>query len=181
MATPDHWHCQACGADADLAPLTVELGLVRLAVHGEAGFRLGSDGIEPQLTELLESCLCGGRLAPGAGSAATTIARFDGGRLRATAELGWQRLEQAPALDELREVWRPRALTLIGRESELRKEDVLRLRLEDKLAALQAEVERATSAGDDEAAETAHARYIELGTTYVRRFVRPDEPAASAP
>ncbi|MDX6548019.1 MAG: hypothetical protein QOG33_1569 [Gaiellales bacterium] len=181
MATPDHWHCEACGADADLAPLSVELGLVRLAVDGAAGFRLGSAGIEPQLADLLEGCACGGRLVPGPGSADTTVARFDRGRLRATAERGWQRLEQAPALDELREVWRPRALTLIGRESELRKEDVLRLRLEDKLAALQAEVERATSAGDDEAAETAHARYIELGTTYVRRFVRPDEPAASSP
>ena len=55
---------------------------------------------------------------------------------------------------------------------------MLRIRLEDKLAALQTEVERATAAGDLDAAETAHARYIELGTTYVRRFVRPDEPAA---
>ena len=61
---------------------------------------------------------------------------------------------------------------------ELSKEDVLRLRLEDKLAALQAEVERAWADGDADAAEAAHARYIELGTTYVRRFVRPDEPAA---
>jgi hypothetical protein len=78
-------------------------------------------------------------------------------------------------------VWRPRALLLLGREDELEKADVLRLRLEDKLAALQAEVERATATGDDEGAETAHARYIELGTTYVRRFVRPDEPAASSP
>ena len=48
------------------------------------------------------------------------------------------------------------------------------LRLEDKLAALAAEVERATRAGDQEAAETAHARYIELGTTYARRFVAHD-------
>ena len=47
-----------------------------------------------------------------------------------------------------------------------------------KLAALQAEVERATAAGDSDAAEAAHARYIELGTTYVRRFVRSHEPAA---
>jgi hypothetical protein len=75
-------------------------------------------------------------------------------------------------------VWRPRALVLMGREQELAKEDVLRLRLEDKLAALQAEVERATAAGDSDAAEAAHARYIELGTTYVRRFVRSHEPAA---
>ena len=56
-------------------------------------------------------------------------------------------------------------------QHELDREQVLGLRLEDKLAALQAEVERATTAGDEEAAEAAHARYIELGTTYVRRFV----------
>jgi hypothetical protein len=42
-----------------------------------------------------------------------------------------------PALTELREVWRPRALVLMG-ASKPAKEDVLRLRLEDKLAALQA-------------------------------------------
>ena len=91
---------------------------------------------------------------------------------------GGPRCEATPALTELREVWRPRALVLMGREQELAKEDVLRLRLEDKLAALQAEVERATAAGDSDAAEAAHARYIELGTTYVRRFVRSHEPAA---
>ena len=80
-----------------------------------------------------------------------------------------------PELAELVEVWRPRAALLAGGEQELGKEDVLRLRLEDKLAALQAELERARAAGDDNAAEAAHARYIELGTTYVRRFVRSDE------
>src|SRR6478736_2927912 len=93
-------------------------------------------------------------------------------------QLGGAGIEATPALTELREVWRPRALVLMGREQELAKEDVLRLRLEDKLAALQAEVERATAAGDSDAAEAAHARYIELGTTYVRRFVRSHEPAA---
>jgi hypothetical protein len=79
-----------------------------------------------------------------------------------------------PELAELVEVWRPRAALLTG-TGDLAKEDVLRLRLEDKLAALQAELERARDAGDDDAAEAAHARYIELGTTYVRRFVRSDE------
>jgi hypothetical protein len=181
VAAPDNWHCEACGAGADLSPLAVEVGLVRLAGEGDHGFRLGSGGIERQVGDLLAGCECGGRLVPGSGGTPAVVARFDRDRLLPVAELGWRRLCDSLALAELCEVWRPRALLLLGREQELEKPDVLRLRLEDKLAALQAEIERATAAGDDEAAETAHARYIELGTTYVRRFVRPDEPAASTP
>ncbi len=181
MAASDHWHCDACGADADLASIAVELGLVRLAANGAGGFRLGSAGIERQIAPLLRPCGCGGRLVPGPGGTATVTAALDDSSLPAIAEVGWGVLRATPALAELCEVWRPRTLLLLGRESELDKADVLRLRLEDKLAALQAAVEQATAVGDDEAAETAHARYIELGTTYVRRFVRPDEPAASAP
>ena len=154
---------------------------MRLATDGEEGFRLGSAGIERQLAGLFVSCSCGGRLVPGAGDRPAVAARFDADRLLPVAELGWKRLSASAQLSELREVWRPRVLLLLGRAAELDKPDVLRLRLEDKLAALQAEVERATAAGDGEAAETAHARYIELGTTYVRRFVRSDEPAASSP
>ncbi len=181
MAASDHWHCDSCGGDADLAPLVVEVGLVRLALDGDQGFRLGSAGIEHRVAELLTDCSCGGRLVPGPGSPSPVAAAVDRDRLLPVAERGWAVLEASRPLADLREVWRPRVLVLLGREAELEKPDVLRLRLEDKLAALQAEVERATSAGDDEAAETAHARYIELGTTYVRRFVRPDEPAASSP
>ena len=56
---------------------------------------------------------------------------------------------------------------LLGREDELTpRAAVLELRLEGRLADLQAEIERAHAAGDDDAAQTAHARYIELGTTY---------------
>ena len=72
-------------------------------------------------------------------------------------------------------MWRPRVLVLLGRESELAGEDVLRVRLEAKLEALAEDVRRATATGNGDAAETAHARYIELGTTYVRRFVASDE------
>jgi hypothetical protein len=157
----------------------VEVGLVRLAGDGVEGFRLGSAGIEALIEPLLTPCECGGRFAVGGGVGPPAVARFDGERLRPVAARGWAALLEADReLASLREVWRPRALVLIGREQELAKEDVLRLRLEDKLASLQAELERATAAGDDDAAENAHARYIELGTTYVRRFVRPDEPAA---
>jgi hypothetical protein len=178
MASPDPWHCRACGATSDLAAASVEVGLVRLAERGGEGFQLGSAGIEALLEPVLAACGCGGRLAPGTGHGERRPAAFDADLLRPLAARGWAELEATPALEPLREVWRPRALLLMGRGEQLAKEDVLRLRLEDKLAALQAELERAAAEGDDEAAETAHARYIELGTTYVRRFVRPDDPAA---
>jgi hypothetical protein len=178
MAASDPWSCGTCGSQIDLAGCSIEVGLVRLATRGGDGFQLGSAGIEHELAALLASCECGGRFTPGAGTGPAATARFDPDAVRDPAARGWAALEATPALAELREVWRPRALVLMGREQELVKEDVLRLRLEDKLAALQAEVERATAAGDSDAAEAAHARYIELGTTYVRRFVRSHEPAA---
>jgi hypothetical protein len=178
MPASEPWHCRSCGAGIDLAHSAVEVGLVRLAGDGVEGFRLGSAGIEALIEPLLAPCECGGRFAVGGGGGPPAVARFDGERLRPVATRGWALLEADRELASLCEVWRPRALVLIGREQELAKEDVLRLRLEDKLASLQAELERATAAGDDDAAETAHARYIELGTTYVRRCVRPEEPAA---
>jgi len=69
-------------------------------------------------------------------------------------------------------VWRARALRALGRESELTPLEVQELRLEGRLQDLLDELERARAAGDEEAAETAHARYVELGTAYVQRFVR---------
>jgi hypothetical protein len=156
----------------------VEIGLVRLAVAGAGAFRLGTSGIEAEIGALLEPCACGGRFVPGPGTGAVVAPSFDGDRLAPLAAEGLARLDAAPELAGLRDAWGPRAVALAGRSEQLAKEDVLRIRLEDKLSALQTEVERATAAGDVDAAETAHARYIELGTTYVRRFVRPDEPAA---
>ena len=74
-------------------------------------------------------------------------------------------------MSALATLWRPRALRLPGRDAELTREQQLELRLEQRLDDLQAEMERARGAGDEDAAEAAHARYVELGTTYVRRFV----------
>ena len=173
MRRSDPWHCEACGGRADLADRSLEVGLVRLAVHGDDGFQLGSTGVEAEVSPLLRPCPCGGRLVPGPGTGDRVAAAFDPGSWRPVGAAGWERLEASTdsRLVQLREVWKPRALVLLGREAELEREQVLGLRLEDKLAALAAEVERATQAGDQEAAETAHARYIELGTTYARRFV----------
>jgi hypothetical protein len=169
----DPWHCEACGGRADLADRSLEVGLVRFAVHGETGFELGSGGLEDELRPLLKPCECGGRLGPGPGTGDPVAARFDLEGWRAVAAPGWRRLESSrdDRLVRLRDVWRPRALLLLGREDELSREEVLGLRLEDKLAALADEIERAREVGDLDAAETAHARYIELGTTYARRFV----------
>ncbi len=166
---------------ADLAPRAAEVGVVRLAGHGTAGFELGSAGIEELVAPLLAPCGCGGALAPGPGAAPPIRARFDAGLLRPVAERGWAVLEATddPRLTALRGPWRARLLPLLGREGELEREEVLRARLEEKLERLQHEVEHATAVGDGDAAEAAHARYIELGTTYVRRFVARGERAAS--
>lgn len=171
--TSDPWHCEACGAAYDMASRTLEVGLVRLALNGTDGFRLGSEGIEAEVAPLLEPCACGGRLI--AGGEPETLGSdpvFAREALGPLAEAGWAMLEASddPALGRLRDVWRPRALRLLGRESELTPEDVLGLRLESRLAGLRAEIERAQAAGDDDAAQMAHARYIEIGTGYARRF-----------
>jgi hypothetical protein len=179
-ARTDPWRCSTCGARADLAPLSAETGLVRLATAGEEGFRLGSDGIEDRVAPLLEPCACGGRLEPGAGAGEPVEARFQAQALRPVAEQGWQVLAASgdPRLRELSEVWRPRALRALGREDELTADEQLELRLEGRLQELLRTIERAEAAGDVDAAETAHARYVELGTTYVQKFVRGRERTA---
>ena len=168
----DPWHCEACGAAYDMASRTLEVGLVRLALNGADGFTLGSEGIEAEVAPLLEPCACGGRIAPGGDATLGSDPVVAREAVRPLATRGWDVLEASddPALGRLRDVWRPRALRLLGRESELTPEEVLGLRLESRLADLRAEIERAQAAGDDDAAQMAHARYIEIGTGYARRF-----------
>jgi hypothetical protein len=175
-ARSDVWSCRSCGEPYELAARSLEVGLVRLATHGEEGFRLGSEGIESELEPLLEPCACGGRLNRGqapCGAWPRLAATFDGEALRPLAERGWAVLEAGadPRLQRLAALWRSRALVLLGRAADLTREQQLELRLEGRLAGLQAEIERARSAGDEEAAQAAHARYIELGTMFMRRFV----------
>jgi hypothetical protein len=174
-ARSDPWSCRDCGAAYELATRSLEIGLVRLAVDGEAGFRLGSDGIESHVEPLLAPCTCGGRLTRG-GDCPRLLGdspRFSAEALRPLAERGWAVLEASadPRLARLAALWRSRALVLLGREDELTREQQLELRLEGRLAGLQDDIERARQAGDEDAAQAAHARYIELGTTYMRRFV----------
>jgi len=190
-ARSDVWRCRDCGTPYELATRSLEVGLVRLAVDGEGGFRLGSDGIESHLEPLLAPCECGGRLArdppvPGTVEAVPGTCRrpsFDGHALRPVAERGWAILEASadPRLERLARLWRSRALVLLGRDGELTREQQLELRLEGRLAGLQDDIERARAAGDDEAAQAAHARYIELGTTFMRRFVLVDDERSGTP
>jgi hypothetical protein len=169
---PDAWHCEACGAAYDMAARTLEVGLVRLALEGAAEFRLGSAGIEAELAPLLEPCACGGRLEAGGDAPLGSDPVVAREALLPLARRGWEVLAECdqPGLVRLREVWRPRAMRLLGRDDELTNEDVLELRLEQRLADLRAEIDRARAAGDDDAAQMAHARYIEIGTSYARRF-----------
>jgi hypothetical protein len=180
-ARHDVWTCAACGTPHELAGRSLEVGLVRLALHGEDGFGLGSEGIEADIAPLLERCACGGSLTrepqvPGTAAAVPGTFRVE--LLRPLAERGWAALEasQDERLRRLATLWRARALVVVGREDELSREQQLELRLEGRLAALAGEIERARAAGDEDAAQAAHARYIELGTTFVRRFASTADP-----
>ena len=175
-ARTDPWHCPDCAAAADLAPLSAEIGLVRIAGHGSEGFVLGSGGIEAEIAPLLADCECGGRFEPGPGEGEPVLAAFDADRLRAQAVAGWDALQADPELARLAVVWRARALRAAGREEELSNDEVLELRLEGRLNALLLNMERAHRAGDEDAAEAAHARYVEIATTYATRTLR-DRPA----
>jgi hypothetical protein len=175
-ARSDPWRCRECGTFHELATRSLEVGLVRLAVEGEDGFQLGSEGIEAHVEPLLAPCACGGTLHRGRapdGAWPHMVVTFETEALRPLAERGWAVLEASadPRLARLAALWRSRALVLLGREDELSREQQLELRLESRLAGLQDQIERAREAGDDDAAQAAHARYIELGTTYMRRFV----------
>lgn len=173
-ARTDPWHCAGCGARADLATQSPAVGLVRLAVAGGSGFVLGSTGIEHEVAGLLEPCpACGGAFTAGVGDGVRVAARLAPDRLAPLAARGWQLLEAAgdPRLARLRDVWRPHALVACGRAHELDREDQLRLKLEGRLAGLLEDVAAARERGDEDAAEAAQARYVELGTTYMRRFV----------
>ena len=175
-ARTDPWHCSDCGAAADLAPLSAEIGLVRLASDGAEGFRLGSTGIEAEIAPLLAACDCGGRFQPGAGDGELAVASFDPDALQPLAIRGFAVLSAEPKLAELAAVWHARALRATGRSEELSGEEVLELRLEQRLNDLLMQMERAHRAGDEDAAEAAHARYVELATTYATRTIRDRRP-----
>jgi hypothetical protein len=73
-------------------------------------------------------------------------------------------------LDMLAVVWRPRALALAGRADELSRDDVVRGRLEQRVAEVSARMQAALAAGEADEAERLHARAIELGTVLAGRL-----------
>ena len=124
--------------------------------------RLGR-GIESEIAPLLVQCECGGRFEPGVGEGEIAVASLTppasadcepGGRGAAPSR-GWP---SRPGVGG-------RALRATGQEEELSGEEVLELRLEQRLNDLLIQMERAHRAGDEDAAEAAHARYVELATT----------------
>ena len=175
-ARTDPWHCDRCGAAADLATQSAEIGLVRLAGHGDEGFVLGSAGIEAEIAPLLLPHECGGRFVAGGGDGEPATAEFDADALQPIAIAGFEVLNTSSRLAELAGVWQARGLRATGRSEELTGEQVLELRLEQRLNDLLRVMEQAHRAGDEDAEEAAHARYVELATTYATRALRDRKP-----
>jgi hypothetical protein len=154
------YRCPSCGGEVELARTPLESGLVRLAVLGADDFRLEFDdpALRSALAPLLGPCPHGSEPT------------WDEAALRPVAARGLAALEAAPELAQLAALWRPRALALCGRSEEVAKGDVLRLRLEGRLAELSQRMDEAREQGDGDEAERLHARYIELGMVYAGRL-----------
>jgi hypothetical protein len=156
------YHCERCGGEVDLSRTPLESGLVRLAALGPEGFELSFD--DPAVHALVASALgpCPHELDPA----------WDREALAPLADVGWRALQAAgdDELDMLAVVWRPRALALAGRADELSRDDVVRARLEQRVAQVSARMQDALAAGDEDEAERLHARAIELGTVLAGRL-----------
>jgi hypothetical protein len=156
------YHCERCGGEVDLARTPLESGLVRLATLGPAAFELAFD--DPAVHAAAAPALgpCPHVLDPS----------WDVERLAPLADAGWRALlaSEDDELDMLAVVWRPRALALAGRADELSRDDVVRGRLEQRVAQVSARMQVALAAGDEDEAERLHARAIELGTVLAGRL-----------
>jgi hypothetical protein len=156
------YHCELCGGDVDLSRTPLESGLVRLAVLGPGAFELAFD--DPAVHAAAAPALgaCPHELDPS----------WEAAELRPLADAGWNALVEADddQLDMLAVVWRPRALALAGRADELSRDDVVRARLEQRVAQVSARMQIALAAGEEDEAERLHARAIELGTVLAGRL-----------
>ncbi len=151
------------GAPVDLGEHRLVASLVRLAELGAAGFALEFE--DPRVLARAEGLL-----------SVEPDSIWDPEALRPVARRGLEVLEAAaaedPRLADLLRIWRPRALLAAGRGEELTGDETLRLRLEDRLEGLRAQIAAAHDEGDDDRAQALHARYIELGTTYAAKLAR---------
>jgi hypothetical protein len=156
------YHCELCGGDVDLSRTPLESGLVRLAVLGPSGFELAfaDPAVHAAAAPALGPC------------PHVPDPSWDAAELRPLADAGWNALLAAEddALDMLAVVWRPRALALAGRADELSRDDVVRGRLEQRVAQVSARMQAALAAGEEDEAERLHARAIELGTVLAGRL-----------
>jgi hypothetical protein len=156
------YHCELCGGEVDLSRTPLESGLVRLAALGPEGFALAFD--DPAVHAAAAPALgaCPHEPDP----------RWDTAELAPLADAGWRALLSAEddELDMLAVVWRPRALALAGRGDELSRDDVVRGRLEQRVAEVSARMQAALAAGEADEAERLHARAIELGTVLAGRL-----------
>jgi hypothetical protein len=156
------YHCELCGGDVDLSRTPLESGLVRLATLGPEGFELAFDdpAVHAAAAPALGPC-------PHAADPS-----WDPDELRPLADAGWRALLAAAddELDLLAVVWRPRALALAGRADELSRDDLVRGRLEQRVAEVSARMQVALAAGEADEAERLHARAIELGTVLAGRL-----------
>ena len=100
--------------------------------------------------------------------------RFSQDALKAHAPAALAALDAAlPAHDELARLaalWRPRLLVLADRKDELTGEQTVVLRFEERLRDIKRGMAEAEAAGDEDAREALHAKYIEVGTTYAGRL-----------
>jgi hypothetical protein len=156
------YHCELCGGEVDLSRTPLESGLVRLATLGTEGFELAFDDAAVHAAAAPALGPCPHDAEP----------RWDSEELRPLADAGWRALLAADddELDLLAVVWRPRALALAGRAGELSRDDIVRGRLEQRVAEVSARMQVALAAGEADEAERLHARAIELGTVLAGRL-----------
>lgn len=145
----------------DLDAHAFEAGTVRLAVHGAEGSPL--DFSDAAVREAIVAALSDDPFAP-----------FSQDALKAHAPAALVALDNAlPDHDELARLaplWRPRLLLLADRKDELSGEQVVVLRFEERLREIKRGMAEAEAAGDEDAREALHAKYIEVGTTYAGRL-----------
>jgi hypothetical protein len=156
------YHCELCGGEVDLARTPLESGLVRLAALGPEGFELAFDDAAVHAAAAPALGPCPHDPDPS----------WDRDALRPLADAGWRALLAAEddELDLRAVVWRPRAHALAGRAEELTRDDVVRGRLEQRVAEVSARMQVALAAGEADEAERLHARAIELGTVLAGRL-----------
>jgi hypothetical protein len=142
--------------DLDLYPF--EAGVVRLAVHGADGSPL--DFSDAAVRAAIVDTLSDDPFAQEA--------------LQVHAPAALAALDAAlPDHEELARVaalWRPRLLVLADRKDELTGEQTVVLRFEERLREIKRGMAEAEAAGDEDAREALHAKYIEVGTTYAGRL-----------